>query len=151
MKYQFKTEDDQLWVIDTLNLVWGKASSILSAPSVAAAEQKLSNFEYSESGTLVPMGGGRYSMDGRTPKDGLSTVGIMSVPFDTYFVLYLLPNVAAKEGSFVCGAPEGAQQYIKYEIRQPEKPQQPNVASVLTPEIPATATLPIASDEDDSQ
>lgn len=130
MKYQFRTaSDDTLFVLDTMQATWGIASSILSAPSViAAAESQLANFQYSESGTLVPMGGGRYSLDGRTPKTegkgaGLSTVGLMAVPFDHDLYLYLLPNVAVKEDSFKADFPEDMQKYIKYEVRQPEAKQ----------------------------
>lgn len=127
MRYTFKTLDDTLFVIDTKAATWGIASTILAAPSViAAAESKLANYVFSEQGTLVPMGGGRYSLDGRTPKTqgkgaGLSTVGILSVPFDTDLFLYLLPNAPVKEDSFQSGFPEEMQKYVKHEVRQPEQ------------------------------
>src|SRR5271154_678168 len=66
MIYQFKTMDDELFAINTVELRWGRASSIVAAPTLAAAEQALSSFVFVEEGTLVPMGAGIYSMDGRT-------------------------------------------------------------------------------------
>jgi len=127
MIYQFKTLDDSLFILNTKEATWGIASSILAAPSViAAAESKLANYVFAEQGTLVPMGGGRYSLDGRTPQTkgkgaGLSTIGILSVPFDTDLFLYLLPNAPVKEDSFQSGFPEEMQKYVKHEVRQPEQ------------------------------
>lgn len=105
MIFHFETLDDALWVIDTANLQWGRASSILSAPSIVAAEKNLAKFEFAESGRLVPMGAGVYNMDGRTPKSaapgaGLSSVGIMSIPFEDTLVIYLRANVKIKDESF---------------------------------------------------
>ncbi len=162
MIYEFQTLDDETFVLNTLNLTWGRASTILAAPSVLAAEQKLARFEFKEQGTLVPMGGGRYSLDGRTPNTkgagaGLSTVGIMAVPFDTYLVLYLLPNVKIKEGSFKNGFPEAIQEYIKAEIRQPDEQKAASPISLpsdnekLVLETPAAEALAETKAVDDSQ
>lgn len=148
MVYQFRTEDDALFVINTMAATWGRASTILSAPSVtAAAESQLANYQYLEEGTLVPMGGGRYSLDGRTPKTegpgaGLSTVGLMAVPFDHDLYLYLLPNVPVKEDSFKSDFPEEMQKFIKYEVRQPEQAKQPGgtqAAALVAAEQPEAA------------
>ena len=149
MVYQFRTLDNELFVINTVELKWGRASSILAAPSVLAAEQKLANFEYKEEGILVPMGAGRYSLDGRTPLTGvyenpalrgpgagLSTVQLMTVPFENYIVQYIMANVPVKEDSFSMNLPEEAQKFIKYEIRNPEeKPQPPTLAPVAAPSV----------------
>jgi hypothetical protein len=123
--YQFRSwPDDELFVLDIVHMRWGRASSILSTPSVSAAEHKLARFVYSEEGDLIPMGGGAYNLDGRTPKTegpgaGLSSVGILSVPYDQYLILYLRPNVNVKPDSFVSGFPEDMQKHIKYQILQP--------------------------------
>jgi hypothetical protein len=124
--YQFRSwPDDELFVLDIVNQKWGRASSILSAPSVsAAAEGAVARFVYSEEGALIPMGAGVFNMDGRTEKTtgagaGLSTVGIMAVPFEQSLILYLRPNVNVKPDSFVSGFPEEMQKFIKYQIIQP--------------------------------
>ena len=119
MIYQFKDESDELFVLDIVHMRWGIASSILSTPSVAAAENKLARFIYKSEGELVPMGAGAYGLDGRTEKDGVSVVGIMAVPFEDKLVLYCRPNVNIKPDSFVSGFPEEAQKFIKYQILQP--------------------------------
>jgi hypothetical protein len=68
--YNFKTtEDGQQWVIDTEALTWARASSILATPSVKAATSNLARFVASEEGKLIPMGGGRYALEGRRPLD----------------------------------------------------------------------------------
>jgi hypothetical protein len=119
--YQFKTEDDNLWVFNTVEMTWGRASSIATAPSLGAVENRLANFAFHEQGTLVPMGAGAYNFDGRTPKDGVSTVGIMAVPYDTYLILFLRANVKIKDESFKSNFPEEAQKFIKHKIIQPEE------------------------------
>lgn len=130
MIYQFKcASDDSLFAINTMDLKWGRASSILAAPSVGAAANNVTSFVFVEEGALVPMGAGRYSLDGRTPDTkgegaGLSTIQLMAVPFDTYLVLYLLPNVEVKEDSFISNFPEEFRKHIKHEVRNPEKPKQ---------------------------
>jgi hypothetical protein len=129
--YQFKTMDDELFAINTVDLKWGRASSIVAAPTLATAEKAIASFVFVEEGELVPMGAGRYSLNGRTPETtgpgaGLSTIQLMSVPFDTYIVLYLLPNVECKEDSFVMNfmTEELRAKYLKMEVRNPEKPKQ---------------------------
>jgi hypothetical protein len=124
--------DDSLFAINTMDMKWGRASSIMAAPTLAAAEKALASFVFAEDGVLVPMGAGRYSLDGRTPDTkgpgaGLSTVQIMAVPFDTYLVLYLLPNVEVKEDSFLSNFPEEFRKHIKHEVRNPEKPKQAGI------------------------
>ena len=128
MIYNFRTEDDQLWVFNTVDMTWGKASNILASPSIGAVEAKLANYQFTEQGTLVAMGAGAYNFDGRTPKDGLSTVGIMAVPYDTYLILFLRANVKIKDESFKSNFPEEAQKFIKHQIIQPEEKNQPQVA-----------------------
>lgn len=137
MIYQFKTMDDELFALNTVELKWGRASQILAAPSVGAAANDVASFVFSEEGALVPMGAGRYSLDGRTPDTkgpgaGLSTVQLMSVPFDSYIVMYLLPNVEVKEDSFVMNfmTEELRAKYLKMEVRNPEKPKQQLVPTV---------------------
>jgi hypothetical protein len=142
MVYQFRTaSDDQLFVFNTVDMTWGRASSIVSAPSLGAVENRLANFEFLESGTLVPMGAGAYNFDGRTPETGLenpkapgpgaglSTVGIMAVPYDTYLILFLRANVKIKDESFKSNFPEEAQKFIKHRIIQPEAQPQGAVAA----------------------
>ena len=125
MAYQFKASDDELFVIDIENMRWGRASSILSAPSVSAAtDGAIARFIYSEEGDLVPMGAGSFSLNGRTEKTtgpgaGLSVVGIMNFLFQGYFVVWLFPNVNVKSDSLTSDAPEEMQKFIKYEIKQP--------------------------------
>jgi hypothetical protein len=117
--YQFRNTEDDLFVLDVVNMHWGIASSILSTPSVAAAENKLARFVYKSEGELVPMGAGAYSLDGRTEKDGVHVVGIMCVPFEDRIILYCRPNVNIKPDSFICGMPEEAQKFLKYQTIQP--------------------------------
>lgn len=125
MLYQFRSSDNELFILDIANQKWGRASSILSAPSVgAAADGAVARYVYSEEGALISMGAGVFDLDGRTPKTegaapGLSSVGIMAVPFDQTLVLYLRPNVNVKPDSFVSGFPEDMQKHIKYQILQP--------------------------------
>jgi hypothetical protein len=114
-----------LFVFDIVNSRWGRASSILSAPSVsAAANGAVARFVYSEEGALISMGAGVFNMDGRTPDtkgpgEGFSSLGIMAVPFDDHLVLFARPNVNVKPDSFVSGFPEDMQKHIKYQILQP--------------------------------
>jgi hypothetical protein len=117
--YQFKSEKDELFVLNTATMRWGIASSILATPSMAAAKENLARYVFSSEGTIVPMGAGGYSLDGRTEKDGIHVVAIMCVPFETYIVLYLRPNVNIKPDSFICGISEKHQEIIKYQIMQP--------------------------------
>lgn len=140
MIYQFKTTDDELFVFNTVDMTWGRASSIATSPSLGAVENHLANFAFHEQGTLVAMGAGAYNFDGRTPKTGLedpskpgpgaglSTVGIMAVPYDQSLVLFLRANVKIKDESFKSNFPEEAQKFIKHKIIQPEEKQQPQVS-----------------------
>lgn len=115
MIYNFKTEeDDQQWTVDTEKLTWARASSILTTPSVKAAENKLARFVPIEEGSLAPMGGGRYALAGRKPTTGirnedgsekqqLAQIAIACVPVtdetDSQIVLVTLiqANVALKD------------------------------------------------------
>lgn len=135
MIYQFRTEDDSLFVFNTVDMTWGRASSLVTAPSIGAVENHLANFAYVENdkGTLVAMGAGAYNFDGRTPKTegegvGLSTVGIMAVPYDQELVLFLRANVKIKDESFKSNFPQEAQKFIRHKIIQPEEKQQPQVS-----------------------
>lgn len=70
MLYNFRTtEDSQQWTVDTEQLKWARASSILAAPSVKAVESHLARFVAAEEGPLIPMGGSRFAMAGRQPLD----------------------------------------------------------------------------------
>jgi hypothetical protein len=101
MIYSFETEETkENFVINTATMRWGIASSILSAPSIVAAEHNMAKFEFSKEGELVAMGAGVYNLDGRTPKDGLSTVGILCIPFENTLVIYLRANAKIKDGTF---------------------------------------------------
>lgn len=123
MIFQFKTLDDELFIFDTEEMVWGRASSILSAPSVSAVENRLAKFEFIEKGSLIAMGAGAYSFDGRTPKTGLddpknpgpgaglSNVGILCVPFHDKFIVYLKANIEVKQDSFDLNMPAEAKNF----------------------------------------
>lgn len=100
MIYSFEVESGENFVVNTATLKWGIASSILSAPSIVAAENNMAKFEFSTEGSLIPMGAGTYNLDGRTPKDGLSTVGLLCIPFENTLVIYLRTNVPIKDGTF---------------------------------------------------
>lgn len=129
--YQFKTTDDSLFVINTVTMRWGRASTILSAPSVTAAEHKLMQFVYSEEGELVPMGNGIYNMEGRTPEtkgpgEGLSSIGIMAIPFEDTLVMYLTANAPVKPDSFESNPIK----HFKYVIMQEPPVDKPSDAAV---------------------
>jgi len=79
MIYTFKDESGEQWQIDTEKLIWSRASSILSAPSVAAAENDMARFVPQEEGQLAPMGMGRFSFVGRRPPQ-LSIISIGHIP-----------------------------------------------------------------------
>lgn len=120
MIYSFEVaETNENFVINTATLRWGIASSILSAPSIVAAEHNMAKFEFSKEGALIPMGAGTYNLDGRTPKDGLSTVGILCVPFEDTLVVYLRANVKIKDDTFKSNPIKE----VKYMIMQ-EKPEE---------------------------
>jgi hypothetical protein len=119
MIYHFRDLTDQLFVVDTAKMRWGKASSILATPSLSAAEKQLAHYEMSESGDLIPMGGGVYNFDGRTPKDGISSVGILAIPYEDHLLIYLKPNAPIKEDSFQCNPIRT----VKFSVLQePQKP-----------------------------
>ena len=101
MLYNFRDSDDQQWQIDTERLTWARASSILSAPSVTAAENNMARFIATEEGSLAPLGMGRFGLVGRRPPD-LSIVSIGHVPItddDGQIVLVCLiqSNVTIKD------------------------------------------------------
>ena len=122
MVYQFKTMDDETFVLDIVNMRWGRASSILSAPSVVAAtdkENNLARYVFSEEGDLAAMGGGHYGLVGRTPKTtgpgaGLSAIGILAIPYEDTLVLTIKANVPLKPDSFTSGPIKN----VKYHIAQ---------------------------------
>jgi hypothetical protein len=66
MLYNFET-DEGTFVIDTEILTWAKASSIIAAPSIKAAESNFAHFVPQVEGKLIPLGGGRYALQGRKP------------------------------------------------------------------------------------
>lgn len=127
MIYHFETMDNETFVIDTATMKWGRASSILSAPSVLAAENNLAKFEFSEEGELIAMGAGTYNLDGRTPKTtgpgaGLCTVGILCVPFEDTLVVYLRANVKIKDDTFKSNPIKTVKYLIMQEKPEPEAP-----------------------------
>lgn len=70
MIYSFKlTDGDIQYVVDTESLTWARASSIISAPSIDAAKNNFANFVPQEEGRLIPLGSGRFALDGRKPFD----------------------------------------------------------------------------------
>jgi hypothetical protein len=98
--YEFKTEDGQLWTIDTERGTWARVSTILAAPSVIAAESNLSNYVPAEGGRLVSIGNGQYYLEGRQPKDGLCRVAVITVLTDEdegSCVTFLQANVTVKD------------------------------------------------------
>ena len=101
MIYSFVTEKtDENFVINTETMRWGIASSILSAPSIVAAENNMAKFEFSVEGELISMGGDTFALDGRTEKDGLSKVTIHSIPFIDTLIVSISANVALKDSTF---------------------------------------------------
>jgi hypothetical protein len=137
MIYQFRCEsDNELFVINTVEMTWGRASTLVAAPSITAVEARLANFQFHEQGTLIAMGAGAYNMDGRTPETkgpgaGLSTVGILTVPYDNYLVLFLRANVKIKGESFKSNFPEDMQKHVKHKIIQPETQPTQGTATVV--------------------
>lgn len=133
MIYHFEVASDgATFVIDTETMRWGRASSILSAPSITAAEKNLAKFELAEEGDLIPMGAGTYNLDGRTPKskgpgEGLSTVGIMAVPFGDTLILYLRANVKIKDDTFKSN-PITTVKYMILQDKEGEQAAQPAIA-----------------------
>jgi len=98
MLYQFTTPDGETFVLNTETMRWGKASTILSAPSVAAVEGGITQFMYSEEGDLVPQGGGTYNLDGR--RKGVTTAGILAIPWIDTLYLRLHTNAPIVKESF---------------------------------------------------
>jgi len=129
MVYHFQTLDESTFVINTESMRWGRASSILSAPSIQAAEQNLAKFEFSEEGQLIPQGAGTYSLDGRTEKTtgpgaGLFAVTILSIPFIDTLVIELKANVPLKDGTFKSNPIKD----VKYFIAQDRPKEEPAAA-----------------------
>lgn len=107
MIYNFKTEsDDQMWVMDTEALTWARASSIISTPSVQAAQSNLAHFVPSEEGRLIPLSNGRFALEGRKPFDAdgkpqfaiFIILNILSSENDGTCVTFIQANVALKDG-----------------------------------------------------
>lgn len=116
MIYQFQVKsDDSTFILDTARMIWGRASSILSAPSVAAAsnsQDNLAQFVFAEEGKLVRIPppreflGAVFNMEGRNPKTtgmgaGLSTVSILEISMADAHIYYLDANVELKQDSFM--------------------------------------------------
>jgi hypothetical protein len=119
--YHVETEAGELFVLNTATLKWGIASTILSSPSIMAAEKNLAKFEFRAEGDLIPLGAGAYSLDGRIPKDGLSAVGILCVLFENTLVVYLRGNAKLKDGTFKSN-PITKTEYVLMQDKQEEKP-----------------------------
>lgn len=106
MIFNFKTElDSQQWVIDTEELNWARASSLVAAPSIKAAETNLARFVPTEEGKLIPMGGGRYALEGRKPFDEnknpqlafIVILTILSAENEGTCVTFMQTNVAIRD------------------------------------------------------
>jgi hypothetical protein len=142
MIYTFETMDGEKFVIDISKARWGRASSILATPSIAASEHAIARYVYSEEGELTAMGGGAYNLEGRMPLPkkpteeqlkapgaGLSSVGLLTVLFEGDLIVYLKANVQVKDGSFsseyLREFPEARQKTVKHIILQePPKPEE---------------------------
>lgn len=144
MIYSFQTVDDERFFVDTQTMRWSRASSILSAPSISAVENSISNTVPIESGNLISMGGGAFNLDGRTPKTtgpgaGLSSIGILAVPYEDTLVMYLHANVPVKDESFTSNPIK----HFKYVIAQaPQEPEAPKVE--LSDSIPPAPTATVS-------
>lgn len=79
MIYTFKDESGEQWEIDTEKLTWARASSILAAPTISAAENDMPRFVAAEEGSLAPYGMGRFGLIGRRPPE-LSILSIGHIP-----------------------------------------------------------------------
>ena len=144
MKYQFATADDALFVLDMVSMKWGRVSSILASPSIKAVENEAFTYNLLEEGDLIPMGGGVYTFQGRTPKTGLEdpknpkpgaglcSVGLLAIPYEDTLQLYLRANVMLKEDSFKSQEIKT----IKHHIIQANRPVPSSI--VQTPENPPT-------------
>jgi hypothetical protein len=123
--YSFVVEKtDENFVINTETMRWGIASSILSAPSIVAAENNMAKYEFSAEGELIPMGGDTFALDGRTEKDGLSKVTIHSIPFIDTLIVSISANVEIKDETFKSNPVKS----VKYFIQNPQKVA-PNVST----------------------
>ena len=131
MIYHFKTLDEEIFVVNTGEMKWGRASTMLAAPSISAVEHKLANYVFAEEGVLAVEGHGRYLLVGRTekstPGNGLCAVGILTIPYIDKFVVGLAPNVPVKEGSFELNMPEESKKYYHCYIEQPKTEGAPQV------------------------
>lgn len=145
MRYQFETEDNATFVLDMVQMKWGRVSTILAAPSVKAVEHEAFTYNLLEEGDLIPMGGGVYTMQGRTAKTGLEdpknpkpgaglcAVGVLAIPYEDTLQLYLRANVMLKEDSFKSMEVKK----IKYHIIQASQP----VPSAIVQPPPQTPSL----------
>lgn len=137
MLYQFETLDGSLFQIDIAKQRWARVSALLETPSLAAAENEIARHTEIESGELIPMGGGVYNLEGRQPLSekstkedrekpgaGLSSVGLLCVPYEDHLLVYIKPNVQIKENSFKSNPIKT----VKYEVLQePVKTVEPAV------------------------
>ena len=141
MNYTFKTEDDQLWMVDVERMHWGKASSIISAPSVKAVESKLAQFVETEGGDVTPLGGGRYVLEGRQPKDGLCIVTILTVLSEENggtCVTFAQGNVNIKDLQH-----EAVTKFRCECLSTPQKPQRPKVIQMPMPTPDTIKSAPV--------
>jgi hypothetical protein len=142
--YNFKTvEDNQQYVVDTERLTWARASSILSAPSVTAVESKIARFVAAEEGRLIPLGGGRFAFEGRSPfdKDGKPQLAIAIIvhvpvtdPADGKVALVCLiqTNVNIKDGAHT-----EIQKFVVENLPALRPPQNPARRAIVMPPITA--------------
>lgn len=105
MIYNFKDASEQMWVIDTESLSWSRASSIIAAPSIVAAESNVARFVPTEEGELTALGGGRYVLEGRKQFDDegkpqlaiVIILTLLSADNDGTCVTFLQSNVEIKD------------------------------------------------------
>lgn len=156
MKYKFETEDGATFVLDLMNMRWGRVSTILAAPSVKAVENDAFTYNMLEEGDLIPMGGGVYTLQGRTMKTGmedpknpkvgarLCAVGIIVVPYGDAINFYLRANVPLVETSFTSSlsALKSGDLKLTYHIIQANHPVP---ETIVQPPPPAPTVEDVAS------
>ena len=137
MIYTFETQDSERFIIDLVQMRWGRCSSILSTPSLASAEGSLANYVFVEEGDLIPMGGGTYNLDGRIPLPekpteqelaapgaGLSSVGILCVLYEDTLMVVLNANAQIKDSSFKSNAIKKVKYKLAQQMMQADKPEE---------------------------
>lgn len=92
MIYNFKVEGVQ-YMVDTEALTWAQASSIISAPSIKAAESNLAHFVPQKEGKLIPLSNGRFALEGKKPFDEKGK---------PQFAIFIILTLLSAENEGVC-------------------------------------------------